>query len=42
FDTFEMEAEKSHVLKLIGKLQEPVPQYILGCLPAIATIGVAP
>ncbi|CAG8683500.1 2951_t:CDS:2 [Funneliformis mosseae] len=40
FDTFEMEAEKSHVLKFIGKSQEPVPQYVLGCLPAIATIGL--
>ncbi|CAG8500334.1 7087_t:CDS:1 [Ambispora gerdemannii] len=28
--------------KVILKLQDPVPQYVLGCLPAIATIGAAP
>ncbi|CAG8487805.1 1431_t:CDS:1 [Ambispora gerdemannii] len=28
--------------KLIRKLQDPVPQYVLGCLPAVATIGAAP
>jgi len=34
--------EESLLLKLILKLQEPVPQYVLGCLPTIATIGTAP
>ncbi|CAG8605224.1 10229_t:CDS:2 [Funneliformis caledonium] len=37
-----METEYLFALKLIRKLQDPVPQYVLGCLPAIATIGVAP
>ncbi|CAI2187870.1 19088_t:CDS:2 [Funneliformis geosporum] len=37
-----METENSFVLKIISKLQDPVPQYVLGCLPAIATIGAAP
>lgn len=29
-------------LELILKLQEPVPQYVLCCLPAIAIMGTAP
>ncbi|CAG8665784.1 6022_t:CDS:2 [Funneliformis mosseae] len=37
-----METEYLYALKFIRKLQDPVPQYVLGCLPAIATIGVAP
>jgi hypothetical protein len=32
----------TEVLKLINKLKNPVPQYVLGCLPAIATIGASP
>ncbi|CAG8679154.1 5964_t:CDS:2, partial [Funneliformis mosseae] len=35
-------AEKLLVLKFIRKLQDPVPQYVIGCLPVIATIGAAP
>src|SRR6266542_605932 len=35
-------AEETLLLNLIFKLQDPVPQYVLGCLPAIATIGAAP
>src|ERR1700722_8698897 len=27
---------------LIQTLQEPAPQYVLGCIPAIATVGTAP
>jgi len=34
--------EESSLLNLILKLQEPVPQYVIGCLPTIATIGTAP
>ncbi|CAG8629895.1 4942_t:CDS:2 [Funneliformis mosseae] len=34
-----METECLYMLKIIRKLQDPVPQYVLGCLPAIATIG---
>ncbi|CAG8551400.1 8155_t:CDS:2 [Ambispora gerdemannii] len=30
------------VAKLLSKLSNPVPPYVLGCLPAIATIGAAP
>ncbi|CAI2189453.1 5727_t:CDS:2, partial [Funneliformis geosporum] len=37
-----MSTEELLVLKFIRKLQDPVPQYVLGCLPAIATIGAAP
>ncbi|CAG8480770.1 17746_t:CDS:1 [Funneliformis caledonium] len=37
-----MEAEELLVLKFIRKLQDPVPQYVIGCLPVIATIGAAP
>ncbi|CAG8666960.1 480_t:CDS:1 [Funneliformis caledonium] len=37
-----MATECLYMLKIIRKLQDPVPQYVLGCLPAIATIGVAP
>src|ERR1043166_577092 len=28
--------------QLIHKLLEPIPQYVLGCLPAIAIIGESP
>ncbi|RIA85798.1 hypothetical protein C1645_781140 [Glomus cerebriforme] len=28
--------------KFVRSLQDPAPQYVLGCLPAIATIGAAP
>jgi hypothetical protein len=35
-------AEETLLLNLIFKLQDPIPQYVLGCLPAIATIGAAP
>jgi hypothetical protein len=34
--------EESLLIKLILKLQEPIPQYVLGCIPTIATIGTAP
>ncbi|CAG8716660.1 6977_t:CDS:2, partial [Funneliformis mosseae] len=37
-----METECLYMLKIIRKLQDPVSQYVLGCLPAIATIGIAP
>ncbi|RIA85800.1 hypothetical protein C1645_830243 [Glomus cerebriforme] len=30
------------LINFVHSLQEPVPQYVLGCLPAIATIGAAP
>src|SRR6266542_4745851 len=30
------------LLKIIFTLQNPVPQYVLGCLPVIATGGTAP
>ncbi|GBC04558.1 hypothetical protein RclHR1_05730014 [Rhizophagus clarus] len=36
------DAEEALLLNLIFKLQDPVPQYVLGCLPAIATIGASP
>lgn len=34
--------EEDSLLKLLRTLQDPAPQYVLGCLPAIATIGAAP
>ncbi|CAI2179908.1 5043_t:CDS:2 [Funneliformis geosporum] len=37
-----MATECLYMLNLIRNLQEPIPQYVLGCIPAIATIGVAP
>lgn len=36
------DAEQLLLLNLIFKLQDPIPQYVLGCLPAVATIGAAP
>ncbi|CAG8511452.1 242_t:CDS:2 [Ambispora gerdemannii] len=30
------------MIGLLDRLQNPVPQYVLGCLPALATIGAAP
>jgi len=43
---FEMAAETNAVkillLKMISSLQDPIPQYVLVCLPAIATVGAAP
>ncbi|RIA96700.1 hypothetical protein C1645_815009 [Glomus cerebriforme] len=30
------------IINFIHSLQEPVPQYVLGCIPAIATMGAAP
>ncbi|CAB4398510.1 unnamed protein product [Rhizophagus irregularis] len=40
--TSTVDAEETLLLNLIFKLQDPIPQYVLGCLPAIATIGAAP
>lgn len=37
-----MESDKDFYLVLIRKLLSPIPQYILGCLPAIAIVGVTP
>src|ERR1041384_2068817 len=34
--------EDSGFSQLIHKLLEPIPQYVLGCLPAIAIIGESP
>ncbi|RIA91707.1 hypothetical protein C1645_736908 [Glomus cerebriforme] len=34
--------EQTVLLQFISKLQDPAPQYVLGCLPAIATLGSAP
>src|ERR1041384_8111265 len=34
--------EGSAYSQLIRKLLEPIPQYVLGCLPAIAIIGESP
>ncbi|GBB88025.1 hypothetical protein RclHR1_14540004 [Rhizophagus clarus] len=37
-----MEAERAFYLTLIRKLLNPIPQYILGCLPAITIVGATP
>ncbi|CAB4411669.1 unnamed protein product [Rhizophagus irregularis] len=34
--------EEDSLTKLLQSLQDPAPQYVLGCVPAIATIGAAP
>ncbi|CAB4373756.1 hypothetical protein RhiirA5_499088 [Rhizophagus irregularis] len=37
-----MTTGEDSLTKLIRTLQDPAPQYVLGCIPAIATIGAAP
>ncbi|CAG8551579.1 5002_t:CDS:2 [Ambispora gerdemannii] len=37
-----MAQNKFLAINLFNKLQNPVPQYVLCCLPAIATIGASP
>jgi hypothetical protein len=34
--------EKDFYLNLISKLLNPIPQYVLGCLPAITIVGASP
>jgi hypothetical protein len=37
-----MSVGEDSLTKLLQSLQDPAPQYVLGCVPAIATIGAAP
>src|SRR3954453_10849635 len=35
-------ATATNVLQLLNNLKNPIPQYVLGCLPAIAIMGASP
>lgn len=37
-----MEQEKLSISQLINILLDPIPQYVTGCLPALAIIGESP
>ncbi|CAG8498997.1 574_t:CDS:2 [Ambispora gerdemannii] len=37
-----MATDEYSLSSILHKLQDPIPQYVLGCFPAIATIGASP
>jgi len=40
--SFNIKMSQNPVIEVIRKLQDPMPQYVLGLIPVIVTLGTAP